>query len=778
MNQIFPVVPENISQFELFSTFPGADVTAGNFYFLACRKTMLATIPGDAKIHVTAHTRYVLYVNGVRVGQGPETGSDGHVYIDTFDVAALLRPGENMIALEIGHQGDHFRTCVPSIPDFWCRLTPEDVFGAGPGEWQVCRDPSRVANSPEFTFQMGYTVVRDLRRLPESWSVNPELLSGWMAAGEAENPNRVPLGWRDIRPLTDDFLRPGKPVAVGILPPQRIVAESVDFAFHIDGEKRTPDASKFDAGSGALHAEKGEGAYLVYDFRREFYGSVILEVDAPSGGVVDMVYGEMLEDGRLQAYYPFEAKPRAKTDSEGHTFADRHILRPGRNTVELRLQERGGRIVELLFRDFGRKLVIRDFGIDNRVYPLADGGGGFRSGNEYYNRLWQISRHTVEHCVGDRFIDCPWREQAFWINDFVVSGLYYFMLTADPKLVRHCLALAVDGFHHYGDMPAVYPAGDPLFFPSMPSLWLMGVYDYYMYSGDESIRGEMSQAIDDIMGEYDRLGQGDILVPNHEVWWNFIDLGYADAKVEIKGHSTLLNALRMTACHQAAQLHIDPVRQEYYRRQSAAIGEAMVKVLWDAPNRRFRDSDRPGFGYETFSVHPAALLLTFDLLPEYHDDFARTLVDPGAIPAEPYFQRYVLEAMGKRGLYAEAERITNTLWKKMIDTKSPTLWEIALKGPKARGISQSLCHAWAAAPLSYAARTLAGIIPLRPGFAEFSFAPGKGVSDEFQLRQPTPQGCIKVVRKGRNYTLTVPAQTVAVLGDGRRLAAGTHRLTV
>ncbi len=776
-----PVRPESFGNFESFVTFPGvSDPATGNFYALACRRFTLDAVPAEATLNVCAHTRYVVYLNGVRLGQGPENGSDGHAYIDQYRIADLLRRGPNVVALEIGHQGNIFRTCVPSIPDFWCRLAPEGRFGDWSDGWLVMPDPSRLPGSPEFTFQMGYTVLRDIGRLPENWAAQPELLSGWQKGLAADNPNHIRLGWRDLAPLTENTVRPAKLVTAGYLPTQKLAAGDPLFGKAIDAETRVVNAQAFDAASGTVRsAEPTGGAYLIYDFEQEFYGSPVLEIDAPEGGVLDIVYGETLEDGRLQAFYPFECKPRARTAADGTTYVDRTILRAGHNTVDIRLQERGGRIVELLFRNFGGKLILREFSIEDRVYPGTEAAEqAFHSDDAYYNALWKMCVHTVAHCAGDHIIDCPWREQAFWINDAVVSGLYNLLLNQDPRMVRHGFELALDGFEKFGDMPAVYPAGDPLFFPSMPALWILAMADYYMYTGDESIRTQYADAIDAVMSEYDRLGHGELLVPNHEEWWNFIDLGYADAGVEIKGHSALLNALRMAAYQAGAMLHTNPVRQTYYRELGERLGKALVALLWDEKHQYFHDSDRPGFGAETHSVHTPALLLCCNLLPELHQAFARNLVDAEAIPAEPYFQRYRLEALALTGQFAAAEATIRTLWKKMVDSKSPTLWEIALKGPKRRGISQSLCHAWAAAPVSYALRSLAGVRPLKPGYVEFSFVPSPGVCGKFECRIPTPQGEIQVRRDGTHYELTVPQNTVAVAFDGNRYESGIHPFTI
>lgn len=51
----------------------------------------------DSTIHISADTRYKLFVNGSRVSVGPSRGSDRLWYYDTHDLSSFLREGENTI---------------------------------------------------------------------------------------------------------------------------------------------------------------------------------------------------------------------------------------------------------------------------------------------------------------------------------------------------------------------------------------------------------------------------------------------------------------------------------------------------------------------------------------------------------------------------------------------------------------------------------------------------------------------------------------------------------
>ncbi len=50
---------------------------------------------GKAVLHITADSRYILYVNGEYRGQGPARGWPQYYQYDSYDLTSYLREGEN-----------------------------------------------------------------------------------------------------------------------------------------------------------------------------------------------------------------------------------------------------------------------------------------------------------------------------------------------------------------------------------------------------------------------------------------------------------------------------------------------------------------------------------------------------------------------------------------------------------------------------------------------------------------------------------------------------------
>ena len=61
--------------------------------------------PDGARLFISADTRYRVWVNGVRLGDGPPQSQPYHQYYDERDLSALLNAGVNCIAVVVNHQG-------------------------------------------------------------------------------------------------------------------------------------------------------------------------------------------------------------------------------------------------------------------------------------------------------------------------------------------------------------------------------------------------------------------------------------------------------------------------------------------------------------------------------------------------------------------------------------------------------------------------------------------------------------------------------------------------
>jgi len=76
-----------------------------NAYYYFRRDVHLDQVPQDARIFITADTRYLLFINGRRVGRGAPQSKPFYHYYDEYPVGEFLQAGANCIAVICCHLG-------------------------------------------------------------------------------------------------------------------------------------------------------------------------------------------------------------------------------------------------------------------------------------------------------------------------------------------------------------------------------------------------------------------------------------------------------------------------------------------------------------------------------------------------------------------------------------------------------------------------------------------------------------------------------------------------
>src|ERR1700728_1635065 len=69
------------------------------------RMVAFNAIPSSYIVRVSADNRFILYVNGKRVGDGPARGDLTHWRYETFDLAPYLKTGDNAITAAVWNFG-------------------------------------------------------------------------------------------------------------------------------------------------------------------------------------------------------------------------------------------------------------------------------------------------------------------------------------------------------------------------------------------------------------------------------------------------------------------------------------------------------------------------------------------------------------------------------------------------------------------------------------------------------------------------------------------------
>src|SRR6185437_805723 len=112
------------------------------------RRTLdLPSVPASYIVRVSADNRFILYVNGQRVGDGPARGDLTHWRYEKFDLAPHLKAGSNLITATVWNFGVY--NPVAQMSDrtaFLLESEATDATGIStPKDWQVEIEPGHKA---------------------------------------------------------------------------------------------------------------------------------------------------------------------------------------------------------------------------------------------------------------------------------------------------------------------------------------------------------------------------------------------------------------------------------------------------------------------------------------------------------------------------------------------------------------------------------------------------------------------------------------------------------
>lgn len=185
-----------------------------NFY-LCARKTF--DVPKDlqtATLRITADARYVLFVNGQRIGNGPIRGWQHSWFYDTYDLTPYLRPGErNAIGVLVIQPGETNFQYPLGRGGLLAQLDMTTKRGrkitvATDRTWRVLPHPAYDRRTPRISCQQGFVEhfdgTRDMGQGTGDWAKVDFDDSKWQRAVELGKVGIAP--WKKLVPRNIPFL--------------------------------------------------------------------------------------------------------------------------------------------------------------------------------------------------------------------------------------------------------------------------------------------------------------------------------------------------------------------------------------------------------------------------------------------------------------------------------------------------------------------------------------------------------------------------------------------
>ena len=206
----------------------GDDPAARNVLVQFRRLFTLDAGPLTARLHISADTRYFLYLNGVRLGYGPARSYHAHYEYDTYDLAPNLRPGENVIAVAVSHWGEGTFHQMVGRAGLLVQLDlDERPHLISDEHWKTKRSAAYRQSVPRIACQMAWEEQIDARLEDLGWTDVGFDDRDWQPALVVGPVGTAPWGAlspRSIPFLTDEPIDPLRAQALGRVRRPEVVA--------------------------------------------------------------------------------------------------------------------------------------------------------------------------------------------------------------------------------------------------------------------------------------------------------------------------------------------------------------------------------------------------------------------------------------------------------------------------------------------------------------------------------------------------------------------------
>ena len=119
-------------------------------------------------------------------------------------------------------------------------------------------------------------------------------------------------------------------------------------------------------------------------------------------------------------------------------------------------------------------------------YPI-DIENNYDFGNPADNKLWEISRRTLERCMQDTFMDCPYYEQLQYGMDTFLQSMYAYQVSSDDRLQRRAIRDFALSVNADGLVQSRTPGTSKQFIPSFSLFYIMMVLEHFKRFGDNKL---------------------------------------------------------------------------------------------------------------------------------------------------------------------------------------------------------------------------------------------------------------------------------------------------
>lgn len=397
------------------------------------------------------------------------------------------------------------------------------------------------------------------------------------------------------------------------------------------------------------------------------------------------------------------------------------------------------------------------------LYEYADikDKGSFTCNDEEINKIYDIAKYTLHLSTREFFIDGIKRDRWVWSGDAYQSYLMNYYLMNDNRTVTSTMYALRGKDPVTGHINTIM---DYTFY------WFLGIYDYYLYSGDKTFIQQnydrMKSLMDYVLGRRnsDGLLQG---LPGD---WIFIDWAAGLSKKGEVSFEQLLFARSLETMALCADIVNDKQGASQYKTLSTDIRKKLFDIYWNEQKQALVHSRVDGKQTDNVTRYSNMFAIFFDYFNEQQKQAVKKSVllnNSVQKITTPYMRFYELEALCAMGEQDYVLKEMKDYWGGMLKLGATSFWEEYNPDKKGaehyamygREFGKSLCHAWGASPIYLLGKYYLGIKPTAPGYSTYVVEPNLGGLQWMQGKVPTPEGEVELYVSTKQIIITGAAGT-------------------
>ncbi len=617
-------IPDSIPEYTVISTEEKTDwkakwiwdkesLTQKNVWMCFNKKVTLDKIPDELTAHISADSKYWLYINGETVvfegsvKRGPDKNSG---YFDSIDIAPYLREGENSICALVWFWDNEtsYSYSGSGQGGFIFEAIGEDITVISDESWKVKRNRAYIDSAlypPNYRLPE-YSIYFDAGEDMGDWTNEAYDTAFW------ENATEYAVGGEG---------------AYGSLYPRGIPFLK---DYGLKAYENSKDYENYTV-------NKAFGEKITVDIPYNAQLTPYLKVIAPAGKKIRITTENTLIGAVSTTYITKEGEQEFEALG---WFNGEHI------TYKI---PKGVTVVSLMYRETG---------YDSSFC------GDFRCDDEFLNSLWQKSLRTLYVTMRDNFMDCPDRERAQWWGD-VTSEMIMTMYSMDSNsylLYQKGVEAMLSHIDDTRVLQTVVPiSGDYFELPVQQLAGIVGFLTYYEYTGDRAFVEKVYDASLDYLKLWE-MGENNLVV-HRSGSWDWPDWG---KKADMTAIENAWVYYALSCAEKMAELLGKDEDISFITERKAAISEG-YKSLWTEEGFRSDDAKK--------CDDRANALAVLSGLAEKEQYGTILNVLTTTENSSPYMEYYVLEALCKMEEYEAARDRIKDRYEDMVSEDYSTLWE-------------------------------------------------------------------------------------------------------